>query len=62
MAETPSWIKQSRAQWEYRGQKHPAFAKAPKTGQESVWDYPRPPKLESDRRIVTIQFEGILIT
>jgi uncharacterized protein (DUF427 family) len=32
--------------WEYRGQKRPPFAKQPKAGQESVWDYPRPPKLE----------------
>ena len=31
--------------WEYRGQKRPTFAERPEAGQESVWDYPRPPKL-----------------
>ena len=33
--------------WEYRGQKRPPFAVQPQPGQESVWDYPRPPKLET---------------
>ncbi len=32
--------------WEYRGQKRPPFADQPQAGQESVWDYPRPPRLE----------------
>ena len=31
--------------WEYRGQKRPSFADTPEPGQESVWDYPRPPAL-----------------
>ena len=29
--------------WNYRGQKRPDFAVEPQTGQESAWDYPRPP-------------------
>lgn len=33
--------------WEYRGQIRPPFADRPQAGQESVWDYPRPPRLES---------------
>lgn len=33
--------------WEYRGQKRPPFADRPQAGQESVWDYPRPPGVES---------------
>jgi uncharacterized protein (DUF427 family) len=32
--------------WNYRGQQRPDFALAPAPGQESVWDYPRPPRLE----------------
>lgn len=32
--------------WEFTGQKRPAFAVAPGPGQESVWDYPRPPRIE----------------
>lgn len=33
--------------WEYRGQKRPEFAETPGPGQESVWDYPRPPIVET---------------
>ncbi len=32
--------------WEFRGQKRPDFAQPPAAGQESVWDYPRPPRIE----------------
>ncbi|MGH7873413.1 MAG: DUF427 domain-containing protein [Candidatus Binatia bacterium] len=39
--------------WEYTGRERPPFVVAPMAGQESVWDYPRPPKLIADwRRIV----------
>ena len=31
--------------WGYRGQSRPEFAEPPGPGQESVWDYPRPPRL-----------------
>jgi len=42
------WIEANRAQWKYRGQERPPFALAPQPGQESVWDYPRPPRLAPD--------------
>lgn len=32
--------------WNYRGQGRPEFAEEPAAGQESVWDYPRPPVAE----------------
>lgn len=38
--------------WQYRGRKRPDFAEIPGPGQESVWDYPRPPKLSPDQRLV----------
>ena len=41
--------------WHYRGQKRPEFAEIPDPGQESVWDYPRPPKLESDHRRILVK-------
>jgi len=31
--------------WKYNGSERPPFAKEPGPGEESVWDYPRPPKL-----------------
>jgi len=43
------------ARWEYRGQKQPPFAEQPGAGQESVWDYPRPPRLVADKRIVEVR-------
>ncbi|NDD30455.1 MAG: DUF427 domain-containing protein [Proteobacteria bacterium] len=30
-------------------------------GQESVWDYPRPPRLEPDRRLVEVVFNGHVV-
>jgi uncharacterized protein (DUF427 family) len=40
--------------WQYRGQKRPDFAAVPGPGQESVWDYPRPPDLLPDERLVEV--------
>ena len=43
-----------RRGWRYYGQQRPAFAAEPGRGQESVWDYPRPPRVEADRREVVV--------
>lgn len=34
---------------------------APQPGQESVWDYPRPPQLEDSPRHIQIVFNGVTI-
>lgn len=34
---------------------------APQTGQESVWDYPRPPRLEPTPKRIRVVFNGITI-
>ena len=47
--------------WKYRGQKRPEFAKTPGPGQESVWDYPRPPELAPDRRLVEVYYGDQMI-
>ena len=39
---------------------HPARIE-PTSGQESVWDYPRPPALVADDRRVTIELAGVTI-
>ena len=44
--------------WTYKGQKRPDFARAPGPGQESVWDYPRPPALVADKRLVRVELGG----
>ena len=46
LALTPA-IAAAREQWRYRGQVRPAFAEDPAPGQVSVWDFPRPPRLEA---------------
>lgn len=40
--------------WKHRGQQRPAFAEQPGPGQESVWDYPRPPVLAPEKREVEV--------
>jgi len=44
--------------WDYRGQKRPDFAQAPGPGQESVWDYPRPPAAAASARRVRVMHDG----
>lgn len=40
--------------WNFKGRGRPPFAQAPQIGQESVWDYPRPPALLADTRRVEV--------
>ena len=61
MAEIPAFIRQARAQWEYRGHVRPAFAERVNDDQESVWDYPRPPRVATDDREVVVKRNGALI-
>jgi uncharacterized protein (DUF427 family) len=41
--------------WRFGGQQRPSFAVTPQSGQESVWDYPRPPRPMRDHREVTVK-------
>ncbi len=47
--------------WQYSGQKRPDFALEPGPDQESVWDYPRPPRLVTDGRLVEVYADDELI-
>ncbi len=47
--------------WQHTGNKRPPFAVPPAAGQESVWDYPRPPRLVDDERLVRVMFDGATI-
>jgi len=47
--------------WLYHGQSRPPFAHQPGPGQESVWDYPRPPSIEPDSRLVEVKSAGVVI-
>ena len=41
--------------WDNTGRKRPDFAVEPGPGQESVWDYPRPPAIKRDNRLVEVR-------
>jgi uncharacterized protein (DUF427 family) len=47
--------------WQYTGQKRPEFASAPGPGQESVWDYPRPPAQVPEGRLIEVYHAGDLV-
>lgn len=47
--------------WHYTGLERPPFAAEPGPGQESVWDYPRPPRVETDPREVLVVCDGVEI-
>ncbi len=54
MESIPGWARRGRSGWRYVGRERPPFAVVPRPGQESVWDYPRPPRLELDPREVAV--------
>jgi uncharacterized protein (DUF427 family) len=54
-------LDRARAQWAYRGSERPEWAIEPGPGQESVWDYPRPPRIEPDSRLVRVASGAITI-
>ena len=51
----------SRAQWRYRGDQRPPWAETPRPGQESVWDYPRPPRVEPAPGDLSVRFAGTVL-
>lgn len=47
--------------WKYTGASRPEFAETPGPDQESVWDYPRPPRLERTAEKVEVRVADRLI-
>ncbi len=45
--------------WKYNGRNRPDFAEEPREGQESVWDYPRPPRQEQSTALVVVSVDGV---
>jgi uncharacterized protein (DUF427 family) len=56
MDDSPDWIARARAHWQWRGEGRPPFAEPTGPGQVSVWDFPRPPRIESEPRTVEIHW------
>lgn len=59
--EQPAWVEAARSKWRYRGAYRPDFAETPLPGEESVWDYPRPPKVVPDARLITVKHQGLVL-
>lgn len=58
-ASAANWLQQAREHWPWRGQARPPFAVVPEAGQLSVWDFPRPPRLQPDNREVVVRWDNI---
>lgn len=54
-------LERARGAWRFRGQARPDGAVEPRPGQESVWDYPRPPVIVDDRRLVQVKLNDTLV-
>jgi uncharacterized protein (DUF427 family) len=54
-------VRRARRRWHYTGEERPPFAKSPGPGQESVWDYPRPPRIEPEHREATVVCNGVIV-
>lgn len=57
----PKQVLKLREQWRYRGSSRPAFAIEPQAHEESVWDYPRPPAIVDDGRLVKVYVNDELV-
>ena len=55
MTDVPAWVRAAQASWRYTGDARPSFAVVPRAGQESVWDYPRPPRIAREGREVVVR-------
>jgi uncharacterized protein (DUF427 family) len=53
-ADLPDWAAGARSKWTNTGARRPEFAIEPSPGQESVWDYPRPPAIVAEGRLVEV--------
>ena len=58
VAQVTDEILAARAKWRFRGHARPPFAQVPEPGEESVWDFPRPPRIAPDRRRVYVSHRG----
>jgi uncharacterized protein (DUF427 family) len=51
----------ARAAWRWRGQERPPWAEEPGPGQRSVWDFPRPPRIEPVAETVRVELGGVAL-
>lgn len=61
MNEIPEALIEKVLKWRNFKRERPAVIEMPGPGQESVWDYPRPPRVEPVSRRVRVEFAGLVI-
>jgi uncharacterized protein (DUF427 family) len=61
MSDISPAILRLRDKWRYTGETRPPFAVEPGPGQESVWDYPRPPRIALDPRRILVSSGGTVV-
>ena len=55
----PRHIRRERDRWRNLSRGRPRWMVEPGPGQESVWDYPRPPRLERVEQELRVEFGGV---
>lgn len=61
MSLEPDQIERERAVWRSLPRDRPARIERPGPGQESVWDYPRPPRVEPVGHCIRVEFAGVVL-
>ncbi|MFQ5993231.1 MAG: DUF427 domain-containing protein [Nitrospiraceae bacterium] len=61
MPRYPPDIEQQREAWRTRVRRRPVHIEKPGPGQESVWDYPRPPRVETVPDRLSVEFAGTVL-
>lgn len=61
MARLPRWAAEARGHWSYTGTERPSFAVAPREGERSVWDFPRPPAIEAVPQEVVVRAGEVVL-
>jgi uncharacterized protein (DUF427 family) len=54
-------VLRARRTWRFDGRVRPGWAEEPRLGQQSVWDFPRPPRIEPESRRVRVEHAGALL-
>ena len=61
MNEIPVELKDKVEKWRSFRRQHPDHIEIPGPGQESVWDYPRPPRVEVVASCIRVEFAGVVL-
>ncbi len=60
-SELPDALLRERDALRRKPRGRPAQIEEAGAGRESVWDYPRPPRIETERRVLRVEFAGTLV-